>query len=340
MSYDLNNSKRSSDFHNVVHVEQQFPHIFPAHDALSSVLDSIHLHSAYIGRPIFHAMAPWGFHVPKGPTSFNVITQGRCWLSLKEKAPLLLEQGDMIVVVHGVDICMQDDLQSDIVHIEKILPFEQVGKQKEITFGGDGDQTSIVCGCFFLNSTHHQLLSALPDVIHIKNENGQPVRWLSGILDLLANECTGEHPGSSVFLNHLVSILFIQTIRTYLSTASQDNKKWPDILLNSDIQSALNLIHTSPERPWSVILLARNVGMSRSAFAAKFTQLLGISPMKYLLDFRMHKAATLLQNGQHNLKEIAAQIGYHSESAFSNAFKRWAKISPSAYRESRTHAKA
>jgi len=321
-------------------LEPRFSCFFPIYDALSCVLDSVHIQSTYLGKPVFNATAPWGIRIPLGPTSFNIIKQGRCWLCLNGKEPLLLNQGDMAVIIHGMSHCLRDDLQSETIPIEQILPPEQIGRLQNVTFGGGGKPATLVLGCFFLNPAHSRLLSALPDVIHIKNENGHPIEWLSGILNLLDNESTADHPGTSVLLNHLAHILFIQAVRSYLKIISPDNENWANILLSTEIHSALNLIHTYPEKAWSVTLLAKEISMSRSAFAAKFTGLLGVPPMKYLLDFRMHKASVLLQNNHQNLKQIALQVGYHSESAFSNAFKRWANIAPGLYRESRMQENA
>jgi AraC-like DNA-binding protein len=95
---------------------------------------------------------------------------------------------------------------------------------------------------------------------------------------------------------------------------------------------ALGLLHTHPEIPWSVASLARKVGMSRASFAASFTHLMSLSPMKYLREYRMLKACNLLRESRESLKDIAACIGYGSEAAFSNAFRRWAHTSPGRFR--------
>ncbi len=160
--------------------------------------------------------------------------------------------------------------------------------------------------------------------------------WLDQTLSLLLAESNERRPGSQSVVDHLAQVVFIQAIRASLNMPSRGTGSWMSALMDPDIALALNLMHTRLDSPWTVATLAHRVHLSRSAFASRFTALLATSPMQYLMERRMERASQLLAEERYGIKQVAAQVGYASKSAFSNAFRRWNGKSPQAYRQCRS----
>jgi AraC-like DNA-binding protein len=150
---------------------------------------------------------------------------------------------------------------------------------------------------------------------------------------LIVRESETPEPGSQSVVNRLVQIVFIRAVQAYAATMPQTQGDSLAALMDPAIGPALKLMHEQPEAPWSVASLAKEVNMSRSAFAARFAALAGQPPLRYLLQCRMDRACGLLRDRRLGIKEIAARVGYASVAAFSNAFKRWAGAAPGAYRQ-------
>jgi transcriptional regulator GlxA family with amidase domain len=146
-------------------------------------------------------------------------------------------------------------------------------------------------------------------------------------------------PGFETIVSRLADILVVQAVRANLAQ-SGGCKGWLRALIDPQIGRALSLIHEKPEDDWTVESLASKVGMSRSAFAARFAQLVEEPPLTYLTRWRMQKASRLLETSHAGVAEVAKRVGYDAEAAFSKAFKRWIGVAPGAYRrtsESRGH---
>ena len=152
-------------------------------------------------------------------------------------------------------------------------------------------------------------------------------------MQVVKAEASANQPAAETVITRFSEILFIQAVRTYLSTASDGKRGWFTALQDSQIGQALALIQHQPGEPWTIESLARRASLSRSAFSAKFKQLVGESPMQYVTRVRLTKAAALLRTQPATLVEVATSIGYDSEVAFSKAFRRYFGIAPGAYRQ-------
>jgi AraC-like DNA-binding protein len=302
-------------------------------DTLTEVLQTVHIKSTACYR--VDLSAPWGFRLNSyGNVVFCVITQGSCWLNADGlETPMPLMSGDLVVLPHGDGCILQDDPKSVTLDREVVLSKHLSDDQDVLRFGGGGVPTTIVCGrLHFENLRTNPLLSALPPLILVKGEDGQAVEWLNTTLEFIARETALSQPGGQLVINHLCGILFIQAVRVYVISKSTCDKRWLRALVNPQIGIALSLIHRRPEEPWTVASLASRVGMSRSAFSARFVQVVGESPLQYVTRWRMHKAAYLLRLDRGNLAQVAELVGYRSEAAFSKAFKNWMNKAPGAYR--------
>jgi transcriptional regulator GlxA family with amidase domain len=174
----------------------------------------------------------------------------------------------------------------------------------------------------------------LPKLILIKADQAQSLA-LHATLGLLASEMAEPAPGSEVMVNRLADILFIQCVRAHIASKSDTCKSgWLRAIFDPKIGVALNAMHEQSGNPWTVATLAAAAGMSRSAFAARFKEMLGETPLEYLTNWRMYKATGLLQDDHRELFEIAKSVGYDSDAAFSKTFKRVLGVTPREYRRS------
>ncbi|WP_244237242.1 helix-turn-helix transcriptional regulator [Corallococcus llansteffanensis] len=148
----------------------------------------------------------------------------------------------------------------------------------------------------------------------------------------MAAEAEALRPGGETVVTRLADILVIQTIRAWLAHAPEARTGWLGALQDPQVGRALVLIHRDPARDWTLAALAKEAAMSRSAFAARFTQRVGMPAMQYLVHWRMQVAASLLREEDAGLADVAGRMGYQSEAAFSRAFKRCVGVAPGTFR--------
>lgn len=300
-------------------------------DVLSKVLQDARLQ----GRVASEARltAPWGLQVGRSLARFYCVFQGRCHLELDgggENATLY--PGDLAVITQDRSHCLRDACGGPTVPIECVTGSEKVWESRAVNFGGGGALTRMAWGCFvFGKPAISSLLASLPPLILIKGAEDRSMTWWVDTLRLMIRESDQRMPGAQAVVDHLAQVILIQAIRSCLTPSLADGG-WLSAVMDPDIGSALQLMHSQPQRPWKVASLADRVGMSRSAFAAKFKALVSKPPQQYLLECRMEKACALLAEGQCGIKEIATFVGYATTAAFGNAFKRWSGKSPGNYR--------
>jgi AraC-like DNA-binding protein len=170
----------------------------------------------------------------------------------------------------------------------------------------------------------------LPSFILIKAEHARTLA-LHDTMRALASEMAEQVPGSEIVANRLAEVLFIQILRAHIASGPERNKGWLRAIFDPQMGIALSAIHDSVNTPWTVESLAQAAGMSRSAFAARFKELLGQTPLEYVTEWRMQKAMQLLQQRDKKLIDVARLVGYESDAAFSKAFKRVVGANPSEY---------
>jgi AraC-like DNA-binding protein len=167
----------------------------------------------------------------------------------------------------------------------------------------------------------------------VPGEAGRPISWLAPFIDVLRAEAFNGGPGSDIVMARLSDALVARALRHHGDTVAQPG--WLAGLRDPYVATALAAMHHEPARPWTLANLARTAGLSRAAFAARFTDRVGEPAMRYLLSLRMQRARTLLRNQQTTVAAIAAQVGYQSDVAFAAAFKREVGCSPGSYRRRR-----
>lgn len=301
-------------------------------DALSDILQSVRLKGGVYFRCEFSA--PWGMDIKPTPVAeFHVVVRGNCWLRMPEqKDSIPLHSGDLVVFPHGHAHCLTDSPDSEALPAEQILEGQNLEHFGPVVYGGDGSRVEILCGYFqFDRESRHPLVAALPPLIHLRGTDGHEFAWLQTTLKFMIQETKVANPGVEAVVSRLAEVLFIQVVRAYIRQ-SATSPKMLAALADRQIASALAQLHRAPERQWTVALLADRAGMSRSAFAARFNDLVGLTPMRYLSFWRMQKARELLAESRLSTAAIAERVGYQSEAAFSKAFKKTSGIGPGAFR--------
>lgn len=283
--------------------------------------------------------APWGVELPPldGCMMFHIVTAGHCWLEVKGEAPRLLQQGSLVLVPHGNGHCIRSSPEDEAVPLFDI-PVEKVSDRYEIMrYGGTGDATQLTCCVVrFDHVAGQKLISLLPEVLHINSWLDDEDSWLQSTLRFIAREAKELRPGGETVITHLADILIIQAIRSWIDSAPEAEQGWLAALRDIQVGKALAMIHRAPEKDWTVASLAKEVGMSRSGFSARFTSLVGESAMRYLTQWRMQLARAQLQETSDSLSVLADRLGYQSEVAFCRAFKRVFGVTPGSVRHTGT----
>lgn len=301
-------------------------------DALTEVLKSVKLHSTVHCRS--ELSAPWGIAIDAmEDAAFHVVLRGSCWLEVAgADAPIPLVGGDLVVLPTGAAHVLRDRLDSPTVRLKDLLANRPCQGQLTLQHGGGGVSTVVLCGkASFERRDMNPLLSALPPLVLIQGEAGRSVEWLDSTLQFIACEARSNRPGAEMMITYLSNIVFIQAVRAYL-TSLKEEEGWLRALTDPQMSVALALIHQQPETNWTVAALAKQLNMSRSAFAARFKELIGETPLQYITRWRMHCAIDLLRLDT-PLADVAERVGYQSETAFSKVFKRQMGRTPSEHRK-------
>lgn len=280
----------------------------------------------------FTAGGPWAIRFPaREKIKFFAVVKGSCWVSLEgEPEPILFETGDVGLLATPRISVLSSDLTVEPVDAMSLFS----GAGRTLATLGSGDEFAHIGGHVLLDPVRGRLLAdTLPPWIHTKAASPQAaiLRWL---LDRLIDERDFGQPGSQLASSQLTQLLFIEILRSHLQAADLMPAGWLRALAEPRIAPALRLMHGDPARSWHLEELAGACAMSRTSFAFHFKTAAGVAPLTYLTEWRMRLAERALREERTTIAVVARSLGYSSESAFSNAFKRVKGIAPSAYRAS------
>ncbi|MEU4383465.1 AraC family transcriptional regulator [Micromonospora echinofusca] len=306
-------------------------------DPLGEALHLLELRGAFYCRSEF--TAPFGLELPpiEGYLWFHVITRGSCWLDAPGAQPQRLARSELALVPHGQGHQLRSEPGVPTPRIFE-LEREQLGERYEVLrHGGGGERIDMVCGA--VRSDHpaaQRLLALLPQILVFDPAtNPAQLEWIHSTLRLMAVEADGLRPGGETVITRLCDVLVVQALRAWLDNDPAARSGWLGALRDPLIGRAISLIHREPGRDWTVASLADQVPMSRSAFAARFSELVGEPAMSYVTRWRMHLATIALRDEGATVAELADRVGYRSEAAFARAFKRVMGFPPGAARRSR-----
>ncbi|MFD1271303.1 AraC family transcriptional regulator [Streptomyces kaempferi] len=260
----------------------------------------------------------------------TAVVKGSMWVAVEGMPDAVrLERGDVAVFDGSRAFVVASDPTPDPVDATRLFA-DTPGPM--IRYGG-GEDVVFVGGHVELGRAGEELLlHALPPLLHVRAaaEEAPVLRWL---LDQLLRELTAGRAGADFAADQLAQLMFVQVLRAYLADADALPAGRLRALADERISPALRLMHADPGRPWQLEELARAAAMSRTSFAQRFRAVVGVPPLTYLLDWRMSLARRALRDGETSVSALAQKVGYTSESAFSNAFKRTTGVAPRRYRD-------
>ncbi len=294
-------------------------------DPLSDVIALLRPHAA-LSHPIT-GRGEWGVrYAAYGRPGFAIVLEGQCWLAVEGSEPPRLERGDFVLLPSTPAFTMFSRPGVACIPREPSNSAVRHGDQY-----GDPD-FHMLGGAFRIEPVNAPLLlSLLPRMIHIRASDGDTGR-LTSMIGLLMDECADDRPGRDMVLERLLEVLLVECLRWrgmgVLPTGLLSGMRDPVLA------KVLRAIHNDIRAGWTVAGLAKLGGMSRSAFAARFTEMVGCAPIEYLLRWRMALAQDALSRGGKPLERLAEEIGYESASAFSTAFRRRVGCSPGTFARS------
>ena len=312
-------------------------------DALSDVLKAVRL----TGAVFFDVRAAAPF-VAEAPSSadlagrvipgaqhlvhYHVVSEGSVWGGLHDEPDVHLTAGDIIVFPHGdAHVLSSAPGMRGTLDLARFDAVQAQPRPFALSVG-DGATASAHFVCGFLGCDarpFNPLLAALPRLIHVRGGAGGATE---AFVRMALAEGADRRPGSDVVLGRLSELMFVDVVRRYLETLPPERAGWLAGLREPFIGRALAALHASPARDWTLESLAREVALSRSALAERFTELVGQPPMQYLTSWRMQLAAGQLAAGADSVSSVAARVGYESEAAFSRAFKKATGVAPGRWR--------
>jgi AraC-like DNA-binding protein len=317
-------------------------------DVLSDVLKSVSLDGALFLNAEF--TAPWCIRGRYGRTSvrerlagvehvilFHFVLDGRCNVRLADSSKTIdVAAGDLVLFARDDRHVMGSDLHLAPIESDTFFADRHDGRELvNINHGGGGTATRLVCG--YLAASRglcRPLIESLPRVVRIPVVHGPDPNLLHDLVRAGVRESSASRPGRESALAKLAELVFVEALRRYVEELPAEGTGWLAGLRDEHVGRAIALFHGDPERAWTVDTLAIEVGLSRSALAERFVNLIGVPPIQYLARWRLALASRALGVGKDAISRVAERAGYASEASFSRAFKREFGVPPAAWRRS------
>jgi AraC-like DNA-binding protein len=255
-----------------------------------------------------------------------------------------IDVGDGLRQAHAGDMIMIPNAYRHVSYAldhngEDARPLDEMlttCKEHTLDIDGNGDPNSslILIECKYDKEMIRPLLSVLPSILpEINDEDDGRFEVIDVEIKLLTLEAERERMGKTAVINHWASIMMIECLRVYIESLPEATENWLKAMKDPFLTKALAAMHEAPSQHWTIHKLAETAGMSRSSFAQRFKDTVGMPPLTYLIDYRLRLAARYLRLQQNSISRISELVGYASDSTFSQAFKRVYGVSPKAYRQ-------
>ena len=332
-------------------------------DVLSDVLRVVRLSGAVFFTADFSS--PWAVESPVPDmlvsavmpqaeciVLFHILVDGACEVVCPGRPMTTMEAGDVVVFPRGDQHVMRSHATASTTPITSMFSPGTHDEPPQLSYGGGGHTSRFVCGYLNCDQRFGPLVESLPTMLVVRSRDdysaidaidaggSRPTTvpqgsgtWLGTTLKYTVNEARTARPGNAAMLGRLTELMFVEILREYMQRLPADQGGWLAGLNDPHVGKALHLMHANPARDWTVDDLAREVAVSRSVLAQRFTDLVGEAPMKYLANWRMQLAKQMMREGAHNIQEVATRVGYDSEAAFNRAFKRATGTPPAAWRK-------
>jgi len=308
-------------------------------DVLTDLLQRSAARGAAFSRT--SAYGDWGLRFPgNSGLAVHAIVEGEVHLWMNEpRDAVQLLPGDIVLVREDTEHCLARVAGGPCVPLASVMgPGDGVSRRISVGDPADGVAAAFFCGAYkFEGDLFEGLLRALPDTLQLRPACGSSLR---ATLDLLAGEMMRDEPGQQTLLDRLLDVALVQILREHFNARPAAAPAWFRASGDQRIGTALQALHADPAHPWTVAELAEHALLSRSAFARRFTEMLGVAPLTYLNDWRMALARERLRDTDARLAEIGQSLGYSSEFSFAAAFKRHHGESPGRWRASARAAAA
>ncbi|MCR6726810.1 MULTISPECIES: AraC family transcriptional regulator [Agrobacterium tumefaciens complex] len=295
-------------------------------DPLSDVITLLRPSTA-ISKPIT-GKGQWGVrYAAQNAPGFTIILNGECWITIADDAPVKLEKGDFLLLPATPPLSLSSHPGVACELREPTAAALRHGEQE-----GEPDFASLG-GTFRIEQVNAALLLALiPRVVHVPASQGR-AGTLGKVVKLIMDECEQDHPGKEMILQRLLEVLLVEALRW--RGVEMEAGGMLSGMRDPNLGRALRAMHADIRAGWTVAELATIAGLSRSAFAARFGEVVGCGPVEYLGRWRMAVAKDALRQGVKTLDRIADEIGYESASAFSTAFRKRLGCSPGTFARKR-----
>jgi AraC-like DNA-binding protein len=331
-------------------------------DVLSDVLRVVRLSGAVFFTADFSS--PWSVESPNPDrlasavmpeaecvVLFHILVDGECEVGCEGHPVTRMNSGDVIVFPRGDQHTMRSHGAGVPTPLTSIFSPGGHDEPPQLSYGGGGRTSRFVCGYLNCDQRFSPLVEALPTMLLVRSQDDYSAieaidahgtrptivpqgsgTWLGTTLKFTINEARAARPGNGAILARLTELMFVEILREYMQRLPTSQGGWLVSLNDPHVGKALHLLHANPVRDWTVAELAREVAVSRSVLAQRFTALVGEAPMKYLAGWRMQLAKQMMREGARNIQDVATRVGYDSEAAFNRAFKRATGSPPATWR--------
>jgi AraC-like DNA-binding protein len=328
-------------------------------DALSGLLRAVRLRGAIFydieGAPPWAAETPHASEIiseimpgSEHLIEFHGLVEGSCWVALVGESPQQMQAGDVVLFPHGDPHVLSSAPGMRARGSGKKYFFEELSGPRPFALDRGGDRNGahandssasravVICGYMGLDARpFNPLLAALPRMLIVPGGTLGPDSWVMVLMRAVVAESTGNRAGGKAMLERMSEMLFVEVLRRHVDSLPETQTGWLAGMRDPTVGRALSLMHEGPSEPWTLESLGERAGLSRSAFHERFTHFIGQPPMQYLTQWRMQVASGMLRDTNAKLTEVALNVGYDSEAAFSRAFKRVSGVAPGAWRKDR-----
>lgn len=308
-------------------------------DTFVGLLDGPRARGAFALRTVMSP--PWSLRIlAEAPLTLLAMVKGEAWVVPDRGRPVRIGPGD-VAVTRGPDhYTVADDPASPtdvVIHPgQRCCSPDGRSLEEEMmhgvrTWGNDPDgSTVMLVGAYeSMGDVSERLRRALPPLLSLAND-----QWDSPLVSLLCDEVVKDQPGQAAVLDRLLDLVLIAVLRAWFARPEAEEPVWYRSQGDPIVGRALRLMHSDPARPWTLARLAAEAGVSRSALARRFHDLVGEPPMTFLTGWRLALAADLLCEPDATVGSVAQKVGYSSPFALSTAFKRVRGVSPQEHRAS------
>ena len=319
-------------------------------DVLSEVLREVRLTGALYFD--VSAGAPWVATTPGSATicpavmpgfehvmTFHIMLEGIAWAQLADDSQpaVRLEAGDGVIFARGDCHSMSSEAGRHGIENPEMYRRPTSGTLPYVLreFGGGGDRSRFACaflGCDI--RPYNPVIEALPRLMAVKRTSAAGLMAFD-LMRTALEESQNPRAGGEAILARTSELMFLHAVRQYIDGLPHESRGWLAALRDNQIGAALRAMHANPSAPWTLDSLGREVGLSRTAFSERFTDVMGMPAMQYLGKWRVQLAAGLLDSQRASIARIAVDVGYESQAAFNRAFKRQVGVPPGAWRRRR-----